>query len=139
MPPKKPSGAEFKRLRKERKKKERPLGINLKYWLSTSTSSDNRPSDQVNFENILSSGTSSTVITFNHNITSFITDNSENDPEILEPISNGHIDFSDLAKWPLVNDKIRVAIVDHNYHNDLSNYIFPEDNDGRHFSSKWLY
>ncbi|XP_022177474.1 zinc finger MYM-type protein 1-like [Myzus persicae] len=143
MPPKKPSGAEFKKLRKEREEKERPLGINLRNWLSTSTSSDHRSSDQINFENIPSSSTSSTVITFNQNITSFITDNSETEPELLEPISNSHIDFSDPAKWPLVNDKTRVAIVEygfnHNYYNDLSNYIFPEDNDGRHFSSKWLY
>jgi hypothetical protein len=209
MPPKKPSGAEFKKLKKKREEKECPLGIHLKNCLSISTLSDNRPSglssdkvnfentpspgnystvmsistsdnrpsssssdqvnfentpspgtystvmsistssvnspfsssyDQVNFENIQSCGTSSTIIVFNPNITSFITDNSETETELLEPISNSHIDFSDLAKWPLLNDEIRVAIVEYGFHhNDLSNYIFPEDSDGRHFSSKWLY
>jgi hypothetical protein len=105
-----------------------------------STSSVNCPSsssfDQVNIENIQSSGPSSAVIIFNPYITSFIIDNSETETELLEPISNSHIDFSDLAKWPLLNDKIRVAIVEYGFHhNDLFNYIFPEDSDGRHFSS----
>lgn len=45
MPLKNLLGLNSKKLRKEREEKERPLGINLKNWLSISTSSSkNRPS-----------------------------------------------------------------------------------------------
>lgn len=96
------------------------------------------PNINLNVSN--SADSSETCITSNDKTASSSSDNSQTEIELVEITSNSHIDFSDPAKWPLINNETRLIIIERGLnHSDITNYIFPESEDGRHFSVKWFY
>lgn len=144
MPPKKLSGAEFKRLRDHRQEIDHKLGVRLQTWLTPPVPL-----------NIVSSSSTSQINNYEDNNITLTVENSDNfcETQVNENSSNNNnttitmqednfnqIYFSDPAKWPLITDKIRLEIVKHGPRNiDFTNYIFPKNNDGRHFNKIWIY
>uniref|UniRef100_A0A2S2QTP2 Zinc finger MYM-type protein 1 n=1 Tax=Sipha flava TaxID=143950 RepID=A0A2S2QTP2_9HEMI len=148
MPPKKLSGAEFKKRRELRQGNDQKLGIRLHTWLTPSVLlNSEQSSSETQIHHFEDDNISSTAENSNDSCETQIDKNvsTSNSYPLNNPFTTfqdnfNQIEFSDPAKWPLITDKIRLEICEHGPKNiDFTNYDFPKANDGRHFNKKWFY